>query len=119
VCRACQTEASCVRCKNVKDGPYCVPECPRTKYPDDSGICQDCHENCESYGCTGSLNSVGYGACNACDIAVYDKNNNATMCLPLDAECEDGYFKHLHLTPKYGPMAGKKVSVHILYTTAS
>jgi len=93
----------------VKNGPYCVHKCPVVKYSDDNGICQDCHENCQSYGCTGPLNSVGDGACNACNIAVYDHDKEVTMCLPADSDCESGYFKYLNLPSTYGQMTGKQV----------
>lgn len=106
-----QTEASCIRCQNVKNGPYCVSECPLTKYPDDNGICQDCHENCLNHGCTGPLNSVGHGACNACDIAVYDHSRQVSMCLPAESDCEEGFFKHVLLPSSYGAMISKKVRV--------
>ena len=111
-----QTDASCLRCNNVKNGPYCVPECPVTKYPDDNGVCQDCHENCQYFGCTGALNSVGHGACNACEIAVYDSNHEVTMCLQPDSDCDTGYFKYLNLPSEYDPMTGNKVSfLNFLY----
>jgi len=110
---------SCIRCKNVKNGPYCQSECPITKYPDDNGVCQHCHENCQEYGCTGPQNSVGQRACNACDIAMYDRSHNITVCLAPDSDCDTGYFKHLILPSKYGPMTGKKVGFSFLiYLTA-
>jgi len=109
----CQTDASCIRCKNVRDGPYCVPQCPHSKYPDDSGICQDCHETCLGHGCTGPLNGVGPGACNACDIAVYDHSGEVTTCLRAESECEAGYFKYVPLPSRYGAMAGKTVGVSL------
>jgi len=105
----CQTEDSCIQCKHAKDGPYCVHKCPVVKYSDDNGICQDCHENCRSYGCTGPLNSVGDGACDACDIAVYDHDNKVTECLPEGSDCETGYFKRRHLPSTFGKMQDKTV----------
>jgi len=63
------------------------------------------------YGCTGPLNRVGPGACNACDIAVYDRQQSVTTCLAKDSDCEPGYFKHLHLPSDYGSMTGQKVGV--------
>ena len=113
-----QTEASCIRCKNVKDGPYCRPACPPTKYPDDSDICQDCHVNCID-GCSGPLNSVGAGACNACHIAVYDGGREVKMCLPAESECDAGFFEHVHLPSEYGAMTGKKVGALRPFQAAS
>ena len=107
----CQTSAACLQCKHVKDGPYCQSECPLRKYPDDNGVCQYCHENCVEHGCTGPLNGVGYGACNACDIAVYDRENSVTVCLEPDSDCDVGYYKHTPLPAEYGPMTGKQVGL--------
>jgi len=79
------------------------------KYPNDSSICENCHWNCQDNGCTGPLNTVGLGACDACNLAVFDRQDQVTMCLSADARCNSsGYFKKL-LPDEYGPMAGKKV----------
>ncbi|XP_068200038.1 melanoma receptor tyrosine-protein kinase-like isoform X2 [Antennarius striatus] len=52
----------CSLCAHVKDGPHCVRRCPHGvfgdgdtliwKYPDGSGQCQSCHQNC-TRGCSG------------------------------------------------------------------
>ena len=108
-----QSEADCVRCKHFKDGPYCVSECPSSKYADHGGACHDCHKNCGSFGCTGPLNSVGVGACNTCLIAEYNTSHVITACLPLESaesDCKHGYFKNKSLPADYGPMAGQMVS---------
>ncbi|KAM9337473.1 melanoma receptor tyrosine-protein kinase-like [Symphorus nematophorus] len=52
----------CSQCAHFKDGPHCVPRCPRGevgdretliwKYPDRMGQCQSCHQNC-TQGCSG------------------------------------------------------------------
>ncbi|KAK2859787.1 hypothetical protein Q5P01_004407 [Channa striata] len=52
----------CVQCAHVKDGPHCVSRCPHGvpgegdtlvwKYPDSTGQCQSCHQNC-TQGCSG------------------------------------------------------------------
>ena len=111
-----------MRCKNERDGPYCVSECPISKYPDDAGICQDCHDNCEHFGCTGPLNSVGYGACNACALAVYDRNDNVTTCLPSESECEEGYFTRVLWRHGHGKKASVQSisqSIKVLYSGLS
>ena len=58
----------CVRCKHVRDGPYCVAQCPATKY-NSSGECLPCHENCVG-GCSGPANTVGEGGCFSCEGAI-------------------------------------------------
>ncbi|XP_029002381.1 melanoma receptor tyrosine-protein kinase-like [Betta splendens] len=52
----------CYQCANFKDGPHCVLHCPQGvvgdgnaliwKYPDQTGQCQTCHQNCKQ-GCFG------------------------------------------------------------------
>ena len=42
----------------MRDGPYCVAQCPEEKYPDDDRVCQSCHKNCVG-GCTGPENNIG------------------------------------------------------------
>ncbi|XP_070841863.1 melanoma receptor tyrosine-protein kinase-like [Chaetodon trifascialis] len=52
----------CSQCAHFKDGPHCVPHCPHGvlgdadtliwKYPDRTGQCQSCHQNC-TQGCSG------------------------------------------------------------------
>ena len=62
----------CVRCKHVRDGPYCVAQCPATKY-NSSGECLPCHENCVD-GCSGPANTVGEGGCFSCEGAIVGSN---------------------------------------------
>jgi epidermal growth factor receptor len=59
---------NCTVCKHVKDGPYCVPACPTSKF-NDSGECMSCHENCVG-GCTGPENNIGPRGCRSCEKAV-------------------------------------------------
>lgn len=59
---------NCTKCKHVKDGPYCVPACPTSKF-NDSGECLSCHENCVG-GCTGPENNIGVHGCRSCEKAV-------------------------------------------------
>ncbi|XP_040921570.1 melanoma receptor tyrosine-protein kinase-like [Toxotes jaculatrix] len=52
----------CSQCAHFKDGPHCVSRCPHGvlgdgdtqiwKYPDSTGQCQPCHQNC-TQGCSG------------------------------------------------------------------
>ncbi|XP_041816926.1 melanoma receptor tyrosine-protein kinase [Chelmon rostratus] len=52
----------CSQCAQFKDGPHCVSRCPHGvlgdgdtpiwKYPDRTGQCQSCHQNC-TQGCSG------------------------------------------------------------------
>ena len=87
-----QLASDCDRCRNYRDGPYCVPECPESKYPDASHSCQPCNENCRD-GCTGPDNDIGPGACNTCHMVLMDLAGNVTQCLPRDYECGTGYFR--------------------------
>jgi len=99
----------CDDCRNARDGPYCVSECPNSKYRDENGVCQECHANCAaSTGCTGPLNSVGDGACRSCALVVVadDDPGSVSQCLPADALCDDGYYKH-----NFPPMPGVRVCV--------
>lgn len=94
----------------MRDGPYCLPSCPQTKYPDHNNICQLCHSYCDS-GCSGSRNSVGDGACNSCAIGRYvnESSHEVVECLAPGSECEDGFYKIGNLRQEYGPMKGKQV----------
>ncbi|XP_075442878.1 epidermal growth factor receptor [Ascaphus truei] len=54
--------SNCSRCAHFQDGPYCVKTCPAGfmgenetliwKYPDEAGLCQLCHPEC-NLGCKG------------------------------------------------------------------
>jgi len=78
-CKRCHPECSqgcsgtearhCNRCRNVKDGPYCVTECPSHKY-NRNGTCEECDKSCGPDGCTGPSNRLGEGGCNSCAKAV-------------------------------------------------
>ena len=59
-------------CRHVKDGPYCVRQCPEAKY-NASGVCQPCHSNCLG-GCSGPNNTVGEGGCVSCQVAMVDQD---------------------------------------------
>lgn len=100
----------CDECRNAQDGPFCVAKCPDSKYRDENGVCQYCHQNCAvGGGCTGPRNNVGEGACNSCALVkLDDANSNETRCLPPDSTCEDGYFKH-----SYPKLPGSQVGWHV------
>lgn len=68
---------NCTRCKNVKDGPFCVEACPEHKY-NVGGVCQKCHENCVG-GCTGPANTIGFSGCNSCHQAILHDTEDATV----------------------------------------
>jgi len=103
----------CDACRHVQDGPYCVAECPTSKYANASGICLPCHPNCtESAGCTGPLDTVGPGACNSCALVHFDDvNGTQTMrCLREDTECSSGFYRGTVPVPLRGPGVGKLAS---------
>lgn len=76
----------CVQCAHAQDGPYCVARCPHGvmgdgdsviwKYPDASGRCQSCHQNC----------TQGWGACGRWSVRNEEK--------PVPPE-RDGFFMSL------------------------
>ncbi|XP_070784140.1 melanoma receptor tyrosine-protein kinase-like isoform X5 [Enoplosus armatus] len=69
----------CSQCTHFKDGPHCVPRCPHGvlgdgdtliwKYPDRTGQCQSCHQNC-TQGCSGPGLSGCTGAATPSTLAV-------------------------------------------------
>uniref|UniRef100_UPI0037E8D14B melanoma receptor tyrosine-protein kinase-like isoform X2 n=1 Tax=Semicossyphus pulcher TaxID=241346 RepID=UPI0037E8D14B len=69
----------CSQCAHFKDGPHCVPRCPHGvlgekdtliwKYPDGTGQCQSCHQNC-TQGCSGPGLSGCTGAVTHSTLAV-------------------------------------------------
>lgn len=92
-CKVCHEECDgsctgpnaehCKKCKHARDGPYCVPECPSSKYYD-NGLCKSCHENCVG-GCDGPENNIGPNGCHSCDKAIINGN-----CLQKKEPCPDG-----------------------------
>ena len=105
---ALQGPDECHSCKHAQDGPYCVPECPLPKYPNESHACEPCHENCEA-GCTGPGNSVGWGACNSCSLVRLSAAGELMHCLPVDADCGLGNFKGMIPSRAQIPGIGKVV----------
>lgn len=82
---------NCHKCKHVKDGPFCVDQCPNTKYNNTYGECQDCHRNCVG-GCKGPANNIGPNGCNSCDKAIINKELEVVQCLHESESCPEGYF---------------------------
>ncbi|XP_055943820.1 epidermal growth factor receptor-like [Argiope bruennichi] len=85
--------SNCTQCRNARDGPYCVSQCPVSKY-NENRECMPCHENCAN-GCTGPRNTVGPGGCKSCDKAIvsaYDPNI-VEQCLKAEEPCPDGYYQ--------------------------
>lgn len=76
---------NCNECKNVKDGKYCVPECPESKYAE-GGICAVCHETC--VGCTGPKNTISDNGCITCEMAIISDSDGAVQrCLKKNESC--------------------------------
>lgn len=78
---------NCTRCKHARDGPFCVPVCPSSKYSV-GGECKPCHQNCV-YGCTGPENTIGPNGCNSCEKAII--NGDVTVVVS----------SHLSLSTRY------------------
>ena len=76
--------------QNVKDGPYCVSECPQPKY-NEGGVCRACHKNCVG-GCQGPENNLGPRGCNSCEKAVVNSDVEIQYCLHEQESCPTGYF---------------------------
>ncbi len=83
----------CDRCKNSKDGPFCVNRCPKFKYRDSSsGECFPCHENCIE-GCNGPENNIGPSGCSSCEKAIINADSEVVECLKEQDPCPDGYYE--------------------------
>lgn len=95
--------SSCWQCKNVKDGPYCVANCPKHKYSNGS-TCEDCNPVCRD-GCTGPSNKLGQGGCNQCGKTVITSINPfAGYCIKDNETCPDGYFQEYLGPSTEGPL---------------
>ncbi|CAG0915353.1 unnamed protein product [Notodromas monacha] len=123
VCARCHSECkqmcrgpgagNCTDCLHVKDGPFCVAQCPGTKYQQ-GGVCKDCHANCDD-GCDGPGAFIGPRGCHSCKRGIADFYNNVTVvnCLPEEAPCPAGYFSEYvgekEENKALKPMSGKYV----------
>lgn len=109
-CKKCHTECDptsnctgpesnqCSRCRNYKDGPYCVDECPDIKYTNELDTCMECHDKCTmERGCTGPNSFIGPGGCNFCEVVklmeeTYTENNTRRLWGQCEVKCpEDQY----------------------------
>lgn len=72
----------CLECAKVKDGKFCVAECPKSKYASD-GKCFNCHESCN--GCKGPRNTIASDGCDDCDHIIF--NGTLQKCLMKNATC--------------------------------
>lgn len=100
---------NCTKCKHARDGPFCVPECPSSKY-NDNGVCKDCHENCVG-GCEGPENNIGPNGCHSCDKAIMN-GHVPEGCLQKREPCPDGHYYEWVSPQEQGalkPLAGKAV----------
>lgn len=119
ICKECHEECDgictgptaehCKKCKNVRDGLFCAPQCPISKY-NDQGECKQCHANCIG-GCTGPSNNIGPGGCSSCE-KVLINGNTPSHCLQKQEGCPEGYFYEWITPQEQGPLkflAGKGV----------
>ncbi|XP_012269849.2 epidermal growth factor receptor isoform X2 [Athalia rosae] len=79
----------CNSCKHVRDGPFCVPECPSSKYQV-YGTCKHCHKNCVG-GCDGPENNIGPNGCHSCEKAIMN-GDTPESCLHKGEPCPEGYY---------------------------
>ncbi|CAO1345232.1 unnamed protein product [Diamesa hyperborea] len=99
----------CDECVNVKDGEFCVQECPVSKYLE-NGICLICHESCN--GCTGPRNTIAADGCIDCDYVIINENATIDMCLKKNTACPESFFNEWVGPYEQGPLkalAGKSI----------
>ena len=90
-CRRCHEECkgectgpgpdNCMECKHVRDGPYCVPACPVSKY-NSNNTCLPCHETCYG-GCKGPEHTIGNNGCNSCEKAIIKEDRIVSNSIAL------------------------------------
>lgn len=70
----------------MKDGKFCVTECPFSKYSKD-GHCLHCHESCN--GCNGPRNVIAEDGCIDCDQIILDgtQQKSGSKCLKKNSSC--------------------------------
>ncbi|XP_034936586.1 epidermal growth factor receptor isoform X2 [Chelonus insularis] len=119
ICKRCHEECDgscdgpnaehCTKCKHLRDGPFCVKECPSSKY-NDNGHCKSCHENCVG-GCEGPENNIGPNGCHSCVKAIMN-GHVPEGCLQKREPCPEGYYYEWVSPQEQGslkPLAGKAV----------
>lgn len=102
---------NCTKCKNARDGPFCVSECPITKFLSKDGYCLECHANCVD-GCLGPNNTISSNGCNSCEKAVINGDVTVEKCLQKNESCPDGYYYEWVGPQEQGPLrplAGKAI----------
>lgn len=114
ICKRCHPECKggcdgaearhCWQCKDVRDGPYCVAECPSHKY-NSNGVCEECDKSCVD-GCTGPSNRLGDGGCNSCGKAVINATNPIfiAQCLKAEDSCPEGFYQEYVGPQVEGPL---------------
>lgn len=75
---------NCHSCANVKDGKFCVMECPYSKYAK-NGVCSTCHDACN--GCLGPRNTIASDGCIDCDHAIINGDGTIEKCLKKGTSC--------------------------------
>lgn len=111
-CNGGQEAKHCWHCKSVRDGPYCVPECPSHKY-NNNGFCEECDKSCVD-GCSGPSDKLGEGGCNSCAKAVINSTDPAFIayCIKAEEPCPEGYYQEYVGPQAEGPLkssSGKPV----------
>ncbi|XP_060524028.1 furin-like protease 2 [Cylas formicarius] len=74
----------CIACKNKRMDKNCVSACPPRSYSDSQGVCQPCHEACET--CTGP-DQKSCLSCSPGHVHVIDLD----ICLQ---QCPEGYYEN-------------------------
>lgn len=100
----------------MRDGPYCVAECPEFKY-NDNGYCKPCNDVCVG-GCTGPSNKLGPGGCNSCEKALLSNETNAIdVCLKADIPCPDGFYNEYIPSPEESKKITSKFRISLNFRT--
>lgn len=103
-----QGAGQCKSCLHYKDGPYCVPQCPMSKYAERNGTCRLCSDRCrENSGCSGPEPIMGPGGCTLCKHFVFDFYNQSKIastdrssqwkprqCMNESYECPPGFYSY-------------------------
>uniref|UniRef100_W4VRP0 Receptor protein-tyrosine kinase n=1 Tax=Corethrella appendiculata TaxID=1370023 RepID=W4VRP0_9DIPT len=100
---------NCFSCAHVKDGKFCVSECPFSKYPQ-GGVCVACHETC--IGCNGPRNTIAPDGCVSCNRAIINGDATVEKCLLKNETCPVGYYVEWVMPQEQGPLkalAGKAI----------
>ncbi|XP_070569485.1 epidermal growth factor receptor-like [Ptychodera flava] len=96
--------ANCTKCKNMKDGPICLAQCPVDKYPDLDNTCHKCDANCkldgENPGCNGPSDFIDDDdGCKSCGQILW--NNSKAACMVNGSQCPQRYYLNKHTEGPY------------------